>query len=72
MSFIATEKIQTPVQTLKPTPQVPYLPNTSSLDEITAAIARSGGVVIKNAVSTESLDDIEWVTVDAASCLIIP
>lgn len=59
MSSITTEKIQTPVQKLKPTPQVSYLPNTASLDEITANIALSGGVVIKNAVSTDILDDIE-------------
>lgn len=44
---------------LKTTTVVQTLPATASIDEITAAMALAGGVIIKNAVSTDILDTIE-------------
>lgn len=43
-------------------PEVQSLPNTASIDEVVSAIKIAGGCVIKNAVSTDVLDKIEYVT----------
>lgn len=59
MSPTTTANGATPItQKLKNIP-VQLLPVTASVDEITTALAIAGGVIIKNAVSTDVLDMIE-------------
>ncbi len=52
---------EAPKLTVKSTPDVPSLPNTASIADIVAAIKVAGGCIIRNAVSTEALDSIEYV-----------
>lgn len=45
--------------TVKTRPAVPVVNGTASADEIAAALKVAGGVIIRNAVSQEALDQIE-------------
>lgn len=58
-SAISPEPEMVPIKTKSTLPPVQTLQATASIDEIVKAMTIAGGVIIKNAVPVEVLDEIE-------------